>query len=112
MPPVIQSQPQLELRPGAHMDMASLRAVNERFPSEFVPPCLGPRSRLSAWEELGADKVLIRAIAEGVRLPLNGMPPPSVRRPVDDALLQTLAEYESIGVVRRMTQEEQLATKY
>ena len=73
----------------------------------------GPRTRLSQWEALGADNVLLSAIRSGVRAPLLQIPEPLPPRCVQPASLQpTIEKYVKEGVIRKMTNEGTERTKF
>ena len=63
------------------------------------------RSKLAAWEALGADHVLLSAIRQGIRCPLVGIPRPTWRptsKKDKDLLMPTIEEYLSEGVIKKL----------
>ena len=68
------------------------------------PPFMGPRSRLTDWETLGADKIVLQAIKVGVRLNVLQLPPPTPHAPcLSPALEDQMQEYIAMGVARPLT---------
>ena len=73
----------------------------------------GPQSRLAAWKKLGADRVLLKAISEGVRAPMKARPPPRqrVKEVSDPRVTETIGEYLQSGAVRKLSHAEAMATR-
>ena len=64
---------------------------------DLGPPFMGPQSRLTDWEALGADKIVLQAIKVGVRLNLQQLPPPTSHAPcLSPALEDQMQEYIAI----------------
>jgi hypothetical protein len=75
-----------------------------------------PRHRLTAWEEITKDKVLLTALVKGVRAPLRSIPKPNTKtirhaRPQAD-LTKTIGEYLADGVITKLTPQQTESTKY
>ena len=85
---------------------------------ELAPSCpyMGPRNRIEAWKNLGADNVLLQGIQQGVRSPLHRKPEPNNPRQVPSAGIEdvttTISEYLATKAVRRLTEEETARTRY
>ena len=79
-------------------------------------PYLGPRQQIHCWQAMGADNVLLRGIAKGVKAPLHHIPAPKSPRPPPPGYHQetmtTIGEYLKSGVIRHLTPKEVVNTKY
>jgi len=73
----------------------------------------GPKDRLEAWKNLGADKVLLKAISEGVRAPMNARPPPRqrVKEVSDPRVTETIGEYLQSGAIKKLSPATARATR-
>ena len=74
----------------------------------------GPLEQLPLWKQLGADKVLLSAIENGVYNPLWGVPNPNYPRklPQEGQMIQTIGEYLQEGVVERLPEHVAARTSY
>ena len=94
--------------------LSELLQVNQ----ESTPTCtyLGPQKSLPHWQALGADKLLLTAIAQGVRAPLHSVPKPlpprTLHYPFGPQTTTTIGEYLATNVVRELTPEEVRRTQY
>ena len=77
------------------------------------PPFMGPRARLQQWREVvQADPTLLKVISQGVRLPLNHIPPPNPRSPPMPLDLSSVVQkYTDLGVIRPLSASEVLRTQ-
>jgi hypothetical protein len=76
------------------------------------PPYQGPKKTLSQWKLLGADATLLKVIAQGIKLPMNQVPPPNSQcPPLDPVLFSSIQKYLQLGVVRELTAQEVQKTK-
>ncbi len=78
-------------------------------------PYEGPRQCLQMWKDLGADRVLLSAIAFGARAPLRDIPKQSRSpRPPKESMTTTIGEYLETGVMNKLTpsQVERRSTGY
>ena len=78
---------------------------------------MGLREKLDSWKQLGADNVLLQAIQTGARAPMNSIPCPNMYQKTlsskdSDSLQATIGEYLQTGVVRPLTPQEEMKTKY
>ena len=96
----------------SHKPFPVLQQENVELQARYPAPFLGPRDSLPEWKRLGADAVLLKAIAKGVHLCLRGTPDPSRKRPVTEELERTLLEYRDLGVVRPLSDVEVQKTQY
>ena len=95
------------------MGSLSVELLRNATVTADFPLFQGPRARLAQWEALGADNVLLSAIRSGVRSPLQQIPEPQLPRCVQPETLQpTLDKYLKEGVIRKMTTEETLRTRF
>ena len=91
--------------------LKTLITLNQDLKS-LGPPFMGPRSRLTDWETLGADKIVLQAIKVGVRLNLQQLPPPTPHAPcLSPALEDQMQEYIAMGVARPLTLLESQNTR-
>ena len=79
-------------------------------------PYLGPRQQIHCWQAMGADNVLLRGIAKGVKEPLHHIPAPKSPRPPPPGYhletMTTIGEYLKSGVIRHLTPKEVVNTNY
>ena len=77
-------------------------------------PFKGPRQRIEAWRQAGADPVLLRCLQHGVMAPLRSTPAPKEPRapPPDPQLMTTIGEYLEQGVMRKLTSAEMQRTRF
>ena len=90
-------------------------AIANNVAQAVTPQYLGVRKCLGAWQALGADPVLLRAIQVGVRAPLSSVPHPQDR----DIKVQDLEivkacvqDYLEQGAVVPLGQAQASQTKY
>ena len=80
-----------------------------------APTCqyLGPRLKIQAWEQLGANKVLLHVLRHGVKAPLRQTPPQNHPRPqFSPSLEATIVEYLETAAIRELTQVELNRTRH
>ena len=73
------------------------------------------RQRISAWEGITQDKVLLHAIEKGVRAPLRSIPPPNnnkVMYSTSPELATTIMDYLEAGVITKLGMTQAQRTKY
>ena len=89
------------------------QAMGRNLDQAPLCPYMGPKNNINNWEKMGADKVLLTAIRQGVKAPMHCAPKPEKTRnpPTETDLMETIGEYLKTATLRMLTREETQRTK-
>jgi hypothetical protein len=98
-------------KPSMDLSITALVQRNAELQQQFKSPFLGPRHFIQTWAAIGADSVLLKVIAQGVRVAIHQMPKGSMVPMAKSDLDDTLKEYHQLGVIRPLSDSERIQTR-